>query len=86
MIGLQVGRQRHESNILAAKALDATTAGDTFRICQHNHLKQQARIIGRSTTFIVAVVLIEDAQVEFFIDAAWANRWPCEVVWKVRRI
>ena len=29
---------------------------------------------------------IDGDQVEFFIDAAWANRWPCEVVWKVRRI
>ena len=68
VIGPQVRGQGHEDDVLPAQGLDAAAAGDAFGIGQDDDLQQQPGVIGRSAVVVVAVILVEGAQLELFID------------------
>ena len=67
-MGLAIGRQGHEDNVLAASRLNLPRAQDAPGIRQQHNLQQNGRIKGRSAGHVIAEAGFKDRKVKAGIN------------------
>jgi hypothetical protein len=66
-VGLGVGGQGHENDVLPAALLDLPAGGDAPGIGVKNDLQEDRRIVGRCAGFVVLVPKVKDGKVNLVV-------------------
>ena len=67
-VGLGVGGQGHEDDVLSAALLDLPTGGDAPRVGVEDDLEQNGGVVGRGAGLVILVPEVEDGKVDLVVD------------------